>query len=77
MVSFLFTVRLSEPTDTANILINYNPLDRGPLGQVKKNMYKRLLFHTAERTQKCPLSKDKLTYYTEEAAASKITVAWF
>lgn len=49
MVSLLFTVRLSEPIDAANILINYSPLDRGPLGQVKKNMYERLLFHTAKR----------------------------
>lgn len=32
-------------------LNNYNPLNRGPLGQVKKSMYERYLFHTAERTQ--------------------------
>lgn len=76
MVSFLFTVRLSEPTDAANILINYSPLDRGPLGQVKKNIYERLLFHTAKRTQKCPLSKDKLTYYTEKEKQQYQKLQW-
>lgn len=76
MVSLLFTVRLSEPTDAANILINYNPLDRGPLGQGKENMYERLLFHAAERIQSCPLPKDKLTYYTEEEKEQHQKLQW-